>query len=343
VAATLTSVSVAPHSTSAWAVGEHSTLQGSQAMYVVHRHGAHWKRVRISGGSDAQLFAIAAASPKSVWAVGHTGASETSQPLIERSTGGKFRKVRPGVDFGSGAFQAAAASSPSNVWAVGLPPPFTTSLPIVAHWNGHKWSVVDDSAQKGYNPVSVSTTGSKNVWILGTKRSHNTASIWDGHTMTTIPVPVPPHTALSAITTTGANTTWVVGWTQRHPSSPLKTFTTHWNGKKWKRVRAPSPSHDSQGTSISGAGKRVYLAGVGLSNSFDPKQTPYFARLVHGTWKLVHAPTRGKSSNLSAISISSKSGAAVGSYASRIKQGPTQWPWAASLHGKTWHGRTAPR
>lgn len=341
VAASLTSVSVAPHSASAWAVGDHSTIRGNQRRYVVRRKGKHWVRVKANGGSDAQLLAIAAASPKSVWAVGHTGFSETNEPLIEHSTGGRFTPVN--VNLGAGALDAASASSPSNVWAVGLPPPFTTNLPIVVHWNGKKWQSVDDHAQRGYGTNAVSTSSRYNTWILGTKSRRNIVGVWNGHTITSRPpIPVPPHTALVSIATTGPKDTWVVGWT-RHGAHPLKTFTTHWNGLTWKRFKAPSPSYNSQGTSVSAAGKRVYLAGVGLTRS-QAHQTPYFARFIHGKWKLVHAPTRGKSSNLAAISVSSKSGAAVGFYATTTaKRQPTELPFTASLHGTTWKPGTAPR
>jgi hypothetical protein len=340
IASTIDAVSVAPRSAAAWAVGEHQTKIGVQQSYVVRRTGSHWSRVKAKTGRYQRLIAIAAGSSKAVWAVGQQGLSDSPEPLIEHSSGGGFVPVKFAA--GSGTFIAVAASSRSNAWAVGLPPPFTTGEPIVARWNGNKWQLVDDGVQHGYGMAAVSTSGARNVWILGSKPHTDSAGVWNGHTMRSIPIPVSGRAALASIATTGPKNTWVVGWAPGH-GQRLRTLTEHWNGSSWKRVPAPSPSYFSQATSVAAAGKRVYLAGVGL-NQFQTTQTPYLERFVHGSWRLVATPHRTKTSNLAALSLSTKSGEAVGFYSAKTKGGdPTELPYTATLHGSTWKSGTAPR
>jgi hypothetical protein len=324
VATELTSVSVAPHSTTAYVLGTKTlTVQGDQKDFVLRSKGHGWKSLAVHTPPLSAVYSVAAGGRSSAWAVGGYGSTDSPLPLVLHSTGGDFRKVK-GPAVGSGDLVDVSASSPSNVWVVGTPPPFSGARdPLVGHWNGHRWKAIPDPDQRGDNLFSVTTTGARNTWMLGNKTHSSNVGFWDGTSLTVSDLPLPPHGAPQSIATGGPHNTWVVGWFSKHRNSSLLTMTLHWNGKRWKRFAAPSPSADSQAVSVTMAGKQVYLCGQ-ATPKFGEANRPYIARFVHGHWVSVKTDRPKPYSPIYDISVSSKRGVAVGSHDGTYKGQRTQ-------------------
>lgn len=342
ISSALASVSVAPHSTAAWAVESKDTRAGSRAYFMFHRAGGTWHRVALRKLGAAQLRDIAAGSPKAIWAVGATSYGDASSPMIEHSTGGAFTPDNV-TDIAGGDLIAVAASSPSNAWAIGRIPSFAGGTPLLAHRVGAKWEAVPDPQQKGFALNAVATSGPGNVWVLGAKEHGDNVAVWDGSALSVSRLPLPKGGVVQDLLTTGANDTWAVGW-QGGKGQRLNSFTEHWNGHGWTRYRAPSPMYYSQLTGVAGAGKKVYAVGTG-GPKYNPNgdETPYLVRFVHGKWKAVTTPHRSHRSAYLSISMSSKLGLAVGTYAAKTSKGePTELSYAALLKGTKWKAVPAP-
>jgi hypothetical protein len=116
------------------------------------------------------------------------------------------------------------------------------------------------------------------------------------------------------LATTSAHSTWLLGevLTGTGVKQRESTLTMHWNGKGWKTVPAPSPGVSTLPTSISAAGSRVFVSGIASSKS--AQSATFILRFTGGKWHKESAPSPGKTSELHSISVSSKSGAAVGEW-----------------------------
>jgi hypothetical protein len=89
--------------------------------------------------SRSTLTGVAAASPRSAWAVGATGVDPSYRHLIERWTGGAWNLVHPRVPgLGPGwVLEDVAAASARGAWGVG----YTGSYyPLILHWDGLTWT-----------------------------------------------------------------------------------------------------------------------------------------------------------------------------------------------------------
>lgn len=342
--ASLSAVSVAPHSTTAFALGMQSTNAGSTP-YALRRSGSHWSKVTVklpSPVTSDQLFDVAAGSPHSAWIVGDVFGGTSDTTLIEHSTGGGFKPEKTSI--GQGQFLSVSASSASNAWAVGDGLP--TSTPLIAHWNGHKWAVLKDTKQTGFNDSEVSTSSAKNVWILGTDVKGVVVTFWNGHKFKVMQLTLPAGASVNRIATTSSKNTWVagsisVGTTTLHP----QPFTEHWNGKKWSRVKVASPGYYAQTSALSASGSHAYLAGTSSAKT-GTVSSAFVLVYSGGKWRNGHAASPGHSSQLNAISVSSAGGAAVGQWSRNGECGvahPTPFvPLAENLGGSSWHKVSAP-
>jgi hypothetical protein len=337
----LSSVSVAPHSATAFAFGSQSSTAASSS-YALRRTGSHWSKeaVKVPGGT-VQLFQVAAGSPHSAWIVGNTFGT-TDKVLIEHSAGGGFKPLK--TKLGQGQLLAVSASSPSNTWAVG--DGLASATPLIAHWNGKKWAAIPDTKQVDTNLSVVSTSSPSNVWMLGSGPSGVIADVWNGHKLSVKSISVPTGAAVDLIATTSAKNTWLAGSiTTGTTVQHTRPFTEHWNGKKWSVIKGPQLGNSAQTTGLSASGSHAYLAGTDFSKS-GLTQTAFVLRYTGGKWKLEKTASPGHIATLSAISVSSVSGAAVGSWSVNGECGvkhPTPFlPLVESLHGSSWRKESAP-
>jgi hypothetical protein len=340
--ASLSKVSVAPHSTTAWAFGSQSTAKFVTSYYALRRSGGHLSKEPVKAPASSQFFSLAAGSPKSVWLVGDFVKGTTPETLIEHSTGGGFKRLK--TKLGVGQLVSICASSPSNAWAVG--DGRTAPGPYIVHWNGKAWKVVRETKQVGVSFNSVSASSPRNVWMLGNGPAGSVAGVWNGHRLSVKPIPVPTGSSLTAIATTSAKSTWVVGTSSVGTTTVHQdTFTEHWNGRKWKVVKAPSPAYYSSPTAVAAAGSRVYLTGTATPKS-GLKYGPYILRFAGGKWKKVPSASPGRQSQLTSISVSSKGGTAVGNWSVRgqcVTHPSPVLPLVENLAGSSWHQASAPK
>jgi hypothetical protein len=339
--ASLSKVSVAPHSTTAWALGSHSTATLSSP-YALRRSGSHWSEESLKIPKNSSVFSIAAGSPKSSWIVGDTQKGTTVETLIDHSSGGGFKPMK--TKLGAGQLLDVSASSASNAWAVG--DGRATPGPYIVHLKGKSWKALPEPKLVGFSYNSVSASSPKNVWLLGSGPSGAVAGVWNGHKLTNKSIPVPAGSSLSALATTSAKNTWVVGTSSVGTTVVHeRTFTEHWNGKTWKVVKAPSPAYYSSPTSVSAAGSRVYLAGTATPKS-GLSFGPYVLRYAGGKWKKVPSSSPGRQSQLTSISLSSKGGAAVGGWSVRgicVTHPSPELPLVENLAGTSWRQASAPK
>jgi hypothetical protein len=334
----LTAVSVAPHSTTAFAYGTQSTSTSSST-YALRRRGTHWSKVPVKVPKNGTIYGLATASPRSAWLIGSVFSGASVHVLVEHSTGGGFKPAKTGLK--QGQLLAASASSPSNVWAVG--DGLSSQTPLIVHSNGKRWKVLRDTKQTGYNYSEVSTSGPKNVWLLGSSATTVVAARWNGHALRTRTVPVPGGASVSRIATTSPNSTWVSGTVP--VGTHTRVFTEHWNGHKWKVVRTPAIGAGTVSNSLSATGPRAYVAGYVLAKS-GLTTSAFVMRYSGAKWRLVPTASPGHQSSLSSISTSTKGGAAVGSWSLRgtCVAHPTPFEaLALNLSGSSWHQAAAPR
>ena len=168
----------------AWAVGNDSVEttpvpNERQVPLAEHWNGRAWQvsPTRADGNED-QLYAVSAAGPDDVWAVGRYG--NPTKTLTEHWNGVRWTiapSPSPGrVEDGKadGVLVGVAVVSPRDAWAVGSyvsGPGVLKPLALVLHWNGSSWRQV---AVPHYGPkgspnvlTAVSASSSGNVIAVG--------------------------------------------------------------------------------------------------------------------------------------------------------------------------------
>ncbi len=333
----LSDVSVAPRSTTAYALGTHTTSSGS-GFYALRRHGGRWKTVKVQKENLAQLTSVAAGSSTSAWIAGYyyTKNGTAQKPLIEHSKGSGFRRVSNKLP--DGQISGLAASSKKNAWATGST---TAGGPIAAHWNGHHWKSVAISAKTFGALGAVSTTSAKNVWALTNVNGQAASAHWNGKRWSLEAI-APTADLIVAIASSSAKNAWAVGYT--YGTKGAVTVTFHWNGKHWLKVASPSPGAQTLLESVTLHGHSGYAVGV-ISGKTGLTSKPLVLKLSGKKWKVEHVAKRGQVSSLYSVSMSSKSAAAVGAWYLHQPCGPhgsAPKPFVVAPHGSHWGEVSAP-
>jgi hypothetical protein len=336
--AALSHVTVAPHSTKAWAIGSQYTKKGVSSSYALRRVGSHWSKVGIKiAGTSPSLEGLAAGSAKSVWLVGESLTSSGYKGFVLHSKGSGFKPMKvKALALGSN-LSSVSASSASNAWAVGT----STTGALVLHYNGHKWAAVKiPTAMASPAPNQVSTSSPSNVWLS----SGATVLHWNGHKFSEVPLMLPTEAGVSTITTGSAKNVWLAGTIT---TTRTKTFILHGNGHKWTRVKSPSPFYSSYISSIATAGSHAYVVGYGSGKTFTNGLTEksFALRFAGGKWHTEKVAQRGKYTTLVSVGVSSKLAEAVGTWSSQPNCTAKfkQEPLAETLSGGSWHLSPTPK
>jgi hypothetical protein len=333
----LSDVSVAPRSTTAYALGTHTNSSGS-GFYALRRHGGGWKTVKIQKENLEQLTSVAAGSSTSAWIAGsyYTKNGTAQKPLIEHSKGSRFTRVTAKLP--DGQISGLAASSKKNAWATGST---TAGGPFAAHWNGHRWKSIAISANTFGALGAVSTTSSKNVWALTNVNGQAASAHWNGKRWSIATV-APAADVIAALASSSAKNAWAVGYT--YGTKGAKTVTIHWNGKHWLKVASPSPGTSAMLQSVTLHGHSGYAVGS-IADKTGLKTTPLVLKLSGKKWKVEHVAKRGQASALYSVSMSSKAAAAVGAWYVHppcTAHATPANPFVVSPHGSTWGQVSAP-
>lgn len=231
--------------TDVWAVGTYAyshkvgtTKLALSRTLVLHWDGKAWTRVasphpgpRQYEGSE--LSAVAAVSPKSVWAVGsyaslrkhrHPGQNYTRQRTLTLHWNGEQWKqvASPDALYWGNELSAVATAGRNNVWAVGGYDNGRRGQPLAEHWNGHNWRIVPVHAgypnSKMQTLTSLAAPAGNDIWATGQHQdsaslSHYTlCEHWDGKAWATMPSPNPaPDNWFSGVAAPSAMDVWAVG------------------------------------------------------------------------------------------------------------------------------------
>jgi hypothetical protein len=179
-----------------WAVGyDH---RGTAA---IHWNGTSWTDVGtppIPGGVNGDLLGVAAAGPRSAWAVGQALVHRTMSAVIERWDGSRWSLVAaPRPPGQSSSLKDIATGTGGATWAVGwYVTDDGTYRPLAERWQGSRWEIVAAPHGRGQTTLSaVSVVGPSSAWAVGWswvgRRSTSLVLHWNGTGWTRSHLPGP--------------------------------------------------------------------------------------------------------------------------------------------------------
>jgi len=227
-------------SSNIWAVGSWANGDtGIEGPLVMHFNGTRWTQVATpvpaNSTRNADLRAIAVASPSSIWAAGMyatEGPFPGQTPYVLHFNGKAWTQVHApamaavrlwsAADVGSNAWFAGDVGAQSGIG----------QNPLVLHLSGSSWTVMPISLPSG-TIAGVAATSATSVWGVGTGTTGGVLMHWTGTTW--------HNTALgslypSAFAMGKSGPEWLAGST----GSSYTPFVAHWTGKSWQV--APQPS-----------------------------------------------------------------------------------------------------
>jgi hypothetical protein len=248
----------------AWAVGAFAPSQGRPLFrtLVERWNGSAWAVVPSPAlGDVAYLGALAAVSPRDVWAVGgtisHGGLHGDYRPLIEHWNGSSWLQTRlpylaRGITWAQ--LDDVAALSARDVWAVGQQISRISgrsSRALVLHWNGSRWREVAGPAPRHSSYVvldCVAGYASGTPWTAGTRfpagpgpyRPLIARRSRGGWSSVRTPSRRASSLVIDALTVLSPRNGWAVGVLSPLPG-PEQTLVEHWDGNTWKIIPSPSP------------------------------------------------------------------------------------------------------
>jgi hypothetical protein len=267
---------------SAWAVGQYSTISGGNRTLVLRWNGASWARVaspspEVVDGSF--LFGVAAVSPSDAWAAGWSYGlgGENSNTLILRWNGASWAVAHSPnpVHLGFNVLNGVSALSASDAWAVGS----TDTGTLILHWNGARWTRVPSPSPGGTGSDvlnGVRALSASDAWAVGSTGTKTLILHWNGASWTRVPSPGPAGgigSNLSAVSAPSPSDAWAAG-SYFTSSGESKTLILRWNGAAWTVVASPNPG-GTTGTSLGGvsalSASNVWAVGTTASSSPVPK------------------------------------------------------------------------
>lgn len=225
-----------------WAVGTYQKESTQYAGWSEHWNGGTWTRVKVRnpGSTYNSLFAVAAVSTDSAYAVG----GKDGYPLVERWDGTSWSVMRtPKV---SGLLRSVSAVSDDDVWAVG---DNGYDQLVTLHWNGRKWRAVP-APEKG---TQMSLTGvvaisADDAWAVGYRAgaggTHRTYVLqWTGRHWHRRVHPIVGKLSkfreLTGVSASSPDDVWAVGWYDA-AHGLTQNETLHFDGTEWTAVEAPN-------------------------------------------------------------------------------------------------------
>jgi len=279
----------------AWAVGNSQGFGAGEwpVTLALHWNGREWSRVPTpSPGTADTFFAISAASPQDVWAVGTWDGIVRTKTLIEHWDGSSWSIVpspNPGIH--NNFLHDVAAVGPKDVWVVGASADQSgLGTTLIEHWDGAQWTVIESANVDRSNSISaIDAASPQDIWAVGWSGSSGGAQRplvqhWDGQEWSIVPSPEVGAGALADVTVIAPNDVWAVG-VRSFGSGQTQTLIEHWDGSQWTVV--PSPNLSSSINLFNGvaASSRSDIWAVGASG---PTQTsdPLIAHWNGAGWSL---------------------------------------------------------
>src|SRR5215472_10459532 len=230
------------------------------------------RAVSVPGG---ELYAVAATSASSAWAVGGSD-NPPGKTEILHWNGTAWKRVPSPTPKTGGALFGVAATSASSAWAVGCAgncfQGFGGIKTLILHWNGTAWKRVPSPGLAKVGALNgIAATSASNAWAVGCAghcfgpmATTKTMTVrWNGTAWKQVPSPSPAgDSVLTAVAATSTGNAWAVGYTRKSG----KTLIERWNGTAWKQVPSPTPGPLSQLLGVAATSARnAWAAGSDLS------------------------------------------------------------------------------
>jgi hypothetical protein len=281
------------------------------------------------GTGDNTYGAVAAVSPKDVWAVGnYLPDLATANVDATLSTAAHFDGTRwtwtPTVNFGPNFTTLfGVAAVPGRAWAVGdaLDSSYQAHSVIEA-WDGTAWKPartprLDTERDLLFSAAAVSAD---DVWAVGGRQSEHDDRFstliehWDGTHWSVVPSPGPGSAGgtLYGVAASGPHDVWAVG--QRDDAGSDLPLVEHWDGKRWSVVDVPAAGATGallQGVTV--ADGQVWA--VGQTDDSVHQARPLIEHLSGGVWHAQIASTLGAGfSDVTGVAVSGGTVWLAGSY-----------------------------
>lgn len=242
----------------AWAVGTYQARGWAQTL-IEHWDGTAWTvTARPDPGGPAAnsfLYAVAAASASSAWAVGSYRKGGAWHALIEHWDGDTWKQVPSPGPAGPGssthlpntALYGVAVISAADVWAVGKYRRGAATRALIVHWNGTTWTQMASPrvGSSHYDVLyGIAALSSARIWAAGVSGRPSGRTLierWNGRSWTTAASPRPGSFGdgyLYGVIALSARDVWAAGNYQGGGGS--LTLVEHWNGTRWRQVPSPS-------------------------------------------------------------------------------------------------------
>jgi hypothetical protein len=230
-----------------WAVGSFTPSRSSHTqLLAMHWDGHDWSLVTTPQFAwPSTLFAVAAASPKDIWAVGTQKVNFTRTETVFLHWDGRSWTDVPGPNPGliDTFLYDIEAISADNAWAVGAAVDVRrkSARTFVAHWDGELWTVAPSPNSAARNSLhTVFALSATDVWAGGFARDDDNPPYemlierWDGVRWRIFESPSTSASGqLWDIGGVSKNDVWVVG---RYLDDPSRALIEHWDGNSWNTV-----------------------------------------------------------------------------------------------------------
>jgi len=160
---------VSPHDV--WAAGIRQGRDGRFGTLIEHWDGTRWSVAPSPdpGPSGNQLYGVAAAGPRDVWAVGQSDGQTSDLPLAEHWDGHRWTVADlPSAGLTGGLLQAVTVHD-GQVWAVGQSDDAThQARPLVEHLDHGTWTAqLPAGLGSGFSNVTGVAVAHGTVWMVG--------------------------------------------------------------------------------------------------------------------------------------------------------------------------------
>jgi hypothetical protein len=243
-----------------WAVGEYSLSEDfpfeRTHPLVIRWNGSRWQREDLPPiTGSVELLAVAAISPRDVWAVGTKYSSQyatSSTSVILHWDGRRWSWTAPH----NGVLHAVASAPGGDLWAVGVTndapeQPFRSMFERRRNnqWSGFKGPPTSDASEL----LDIVFTSEADGWAVGTD---NSALIlkWNGKRWNRVASPdlVGFYSAFGAVTALRDGRAWAAGSICVHPphhtpeepnhgdwDCPSRPVASRWDGRRWWTTPMP--------------------------------------------------------------------------------------------------------
>ncbi len=292
----------------AWAVGRRTLPLGRYGALIERWDGARWRVVTGAQpppnrviGEHSELTAVAASSPRDVWAAGtYRRGSDYylgDVPFFEHWDGARWRLVSaPRGLMADGTYiTGLSARTPRDAWAVGYADE-DNQHGFVLHWDGQAWSEVASGAFPTGDHAQmngVAALSARDVWAVGVDDNPDNGQEeglilhWDGRAWAKVEAPPGGWAGgnsdnyLTCVAALSARDVWAFG----------PNIVAHWDGDAWTRV--DDVTLDKISSTMTKAGRTIVVFTYGQITTWDGNSWSAFPAAIDDNASLAGSGASG--------------------------------------------------